>query len=98
MKKPARVKTEWTDAYEPGESSGPPMEQVTAPGAHAGSEFIERNHKVQEERRARYRRDYKGKIPPAQYQLSARTSKSSSRIRFPSEKFRRNIDLIDWEN
>ena len=97
MKKPARVETDWAEPFKPEAQASESMEQITAPGAHAGSEFIERNHEVQQERRARYRRDYQGNIPPAEHQFSKRTDKSSSRIRFPSAAFRRGLALIDWK-
>lgn len=104
MKKPVMSETAWADPYDPEQGKGdpPPAEQVTNPGRHHVQEWITNNARVQKDRRARYLRDLGGRerdarrIPPPEAQLSGRTSKSSSRIRFPSAQFRANFDLIDW--
>jgi hypothetical protein len=104
MTKPIATTTDWAEPFHPGQESAPrvPVEQVTQPGRHEGADFVARNHEIQADRRARYLRDYGGRerdprrVPPPEHQLSGRTSKSASRIRFPSEQFRRNYAEIDW--
>ena len=106
MSKPIRATTDWAEPYEPDRGSGdpPPAEQITRPGRHHAQDWIKNNAEVQQDRRARYLRNYGGRkkdarrIPPDEAQLSARTSKSSSKIRFPSAAFRRNYDLIRWDH
>ena len=104
MSKPLRATTDWSEPYEPDRGKGdpPPAEQITRPGRHHAQEWVAKNAEIQKDRKARYLRNYGGRemdrrrIPPPEAQLSSRTSKSASKIRFPSATFRRNFDLIDW--
>ncbi len=89
---PVKATTEWVDPEAP-EVKG---EAISKAGRHHGAEYIARSREQNKEDRARYLRNYGGRerdprrIPPPEAQLSGRTDKSSSRIRFPSEAFRRN--------
>ena len=93
-----QAKTDWqdSDARSPGDI------QITAPGRHHLQDHLGRTKQEQGEYRAKVLRDMGGRkrdarrIPPPEYQLSGRTSKSSSRIRFPSSLFRKMFTLVDW--
>jgi hypothetical protein len=104
MKKPVSSTVEWQDPVEDiTQASSMKGEQITRSGTHHVKHWIDENHEIQEDRRARYLRNYGGrerdprKIPPPEAQLSGRTSKSASRVRFPSRAFRENLAKIDWE-
>ena len=93
-----QAKTDWqdSDARPHGDI------QITPPGKHYLQDHLDHTKQEQTEYRAKVLRDMGGRkrdarrIPPAEYQLSGRTSKSSSRIRFPSQLFRERYGLIDW--
>jgi hypothetical protein len=97
MKNPVSVKTGWQDDVPSG-----PAEQVSSPGKHHLADFVATNAESNAEKRAKTLRDLGGperdrrRIPPRALQTSGRSDKSSSRVRIPSEAFRRNLDLIDW--
>ena len=96
---PVKATTEWVDPDAP-EVKG---EVISKAGRHHGRDYIERSKERNAEDRARYLRNYGGRkkdprrIPPPEAQLSGRTSKSSSKIRFTTSLFRKNYALIRWD-
>ena len=90
--KPMTITPEWVDS-DAEESVG---EQITKRGQHHLQNFVERKRQENAERRAKYTKDYHGDIPPPEAQLSTRTWKSSSQIRYPSRLYRERYALIDW--
>jgi hypothetical protein len=95
---PVKATTEWVEPDAP-EIRG---EVVSKAGRHHGAEYVQRSKERNREDRARYLRNYGGRerdarrIPPPEHQLSGRTSKSSSKIRFATQAFRRGYRRIDW--
>ena len=92
MKKPVEITADWTES----DAEESPGEAITKRGQHHLANFVAKKREENAERRAKDLRDYRGEIPPPEYQESGRTWKSSSRIRRPSALFRRNFEAIDW--
>jgi len=94
-----KATTEWAEP-EADEVKG---EVIGKAGRHHGAEYVQRSKEQNKEDRARYLRNYGGRekdrrrIPPPEAQISGRTHKSSSRIRFGTTLFRKNYDLIRWD-
>jgi hypothetical protein len=93
MKKPVQLEHAWVD---PGAEEG--GTQLTPP--RQGEGILGRAQKIRCEHleaTAKYKRDHGGVIPPPELQLSNRTIKGASRVRFPSEAFRRGYEAIRWD-
>ncbi len=103
--KPVTSSVEYGDPVEtmtpdaPGEIQG---ERITRSGGHYVQQFVDKKKNEHAEDNARALRNFGGRdldtrrVPPPEHQLSGRTWKSSSKIRFPSKLFRENLSKIDW--
>lgn len=101
MRKPAAVGADWAEL-----DAEPVRGQTLTPAIDFGGKLqrkLDGIRDAERDRRARYLRDFGGRdrdarrVPTPEYVDSGRTPKSSSKVRVPSEAFRKGYIGIRWD-